>query len=57
MACIHTHTHTHTLLAPLLTFLGSSSPELVYTCLQHVQLLLARQPDMFSSDYQTFFCR
>lgn len=42
---------------PLLTFLGSSSPELVYTCLQHVQLLLARQPDMFSSDYQTFFCR
>ena len=43
--------------APLLTFLGSSSSELVYTCLQHVQLLLARQPELWSKDYQIFFCR
>ena len=43
--------------APLLTFLGSTSSELVYTCLQHVQLLLARQPELWSKDYQIFFCR
>ena len=43
--------------APLLTMLGSGSSEVVYTCLQHVQLLLARQPDMWSSSYQNFFCR
>ena len=43
--------------APLLTMLGSGSSEVIYTCLQHVQLLLARQPDMWSSSYQNFFCR
>ena len=37
--------------------LGSGSSEVIYTCLQHVQLLLARQPDMWSSSYQNFFCR
>ena len=43
--------------APLLTMLGSGSSEVIYTCLQHVQLLLARQPDMWSTSYQNFFCR
>eukprot|EP00731_Ephydatia_muelleri_P023370 Em0015g953a len=43
--------------APLLTFLGSGSPEIIYTCLQHIQLVMARQPDLWSKDYSTFFCR
>ena len=43
--------------APILTILGSGSSEVIYTCLQHVQLLLARQPEMWSESYQNFFCR
>jgi AP-4 complex subunit beta-1 len=44
---------------PLLTILGlgSSSPELVYTCLHHIQLLLRRQPRLFDADFKSFFCR
>ena len=42
---------------PLLTFLGSQSPELVYTCLQHIQLLLAKEVGSFAESYQAFFCR
>ena len=42
---------------PLLTCLGSQSPELVYTCLQHIQLLLAKEASIFADNYQTFFCR
>ena len=45
------------LVVPLLTCLGSHSPELVYTCLQHVQLLLAKETSSFSDSYQTFYCR
>lgn len=44
-------------IAPLLTFLGSTSFEIVYVCLQHIQLLLARQPQLWSKDYQVFFGR
>ncbi|XP_064391971.1 uncharacterized protein LOC135339670 [Halichondria panicea] len=42
---------------PLLTLLGSGSSELAYTCLKHVQLLLARQPDLWTKDYHDFYCR
>ena len=42
---------------PLLTCLGSQSPELVYTCLQHIQLLLAKEVGSFAESYQAFFCR
>ena len=27
------------------------------TCLQHIQLLLARQPQLWSQDCKSFFCR
>ncbi|XP_062518423.1 uncharacterized protein LOC134193605 isoform X2 [Corticium candelabrum] len=44
---------------PLLTMLGlgSSSPELVYACLHHIQLLLHKQPRLLDSDFKSFFCR
>jgi AP-4 complex subunit beta-1 len=42
---------------PLLTCLGSQSPELVYTCLQHIQLLLAKEASSFANNYQAFYCR
>ncbi len=57
----HTYTHRHTYhkpsTAPLLTLIGSGSSELAYTCLQHVQLLLARQSDLWTKDYHNFYCR
>lgn len=42
---------------PLLTAIGSSSPEVVYTCLQHIEILIFRNPNMFSEEYHNFFCR
>jgi AP-4 complex subunit beta-1 len=42
---------------PLLTFLGSDSAELVYTCLQHMQMLLAKSPSLFQKEFKSFFCR
>jgi AP-4 complex subunit beta-1 len=54
----HLHKDIHDRIkVPLLTCLGSHSPELVYTCLQHVQLLLAKDTSSFSDSYQTFYCR
>jgi hypothetical protein len=54
----HLHKDVHDRIkVPLLTCLGSHSPELVYTCLQHVQLLLAKETSSFSDSYQTFYCR
>lgn len=50
-------TRAHSSAAPLLTCLGSQSAELVYTCLQHVQLLLAKDAGSFADSYQTFYCR
>ncbi|XP_065834378.1 uncharacterized protein [Oscarella lobularis] len=45
--------------APLLTLigLGNSSPEVVFTGLHHVQLLLIRQPRLMDSEFRSFFCR
>ena len=47
----------HSTPAPLLTMMGSKSSEVVYTCLQHAQVLLARQPQLWTDSYQTFYCR
>lgn len=43
--------------APLLTLLGSRSPELVYTCLQHIQLLVKRHRVLWTMEYKSFYCR
>ena len=42
---------------PLMTFLGGDSPELVFTCLQHLQLLVARQSNLLQPQFKSFFCR
>ena len=42
---------------PLLTFLGSDIAELVYACLQHLQMIIARQPDLMKKDFKSFYCR
>lgn len=45
------------ILAPLLTAIGSSSPEVTYTCLQHIELLQYQNPALFNDKYHNFFCR
>eukprot|EP00053_Salpingoeca_punica_P012973 m.116554 g.116554 ORF g.116554 m.116554 type:complete len:782 (+) comp16080_c1_seq1:112-2457(+) len=47
----------HRLRVPLITLMASSSPELSFTILQHLQVMLARSPKMLSKDYSAFFCR
>lgn len=46
--------------APLLTLSSTSTPELAYTVLVHVQSLVAHSPDnvaVFGADFKQFFCR
>eukprot|EP00911_Craspedida_sp_UC1_P002022 UC1_evm1s1561 len=43
--------------APLITQMASSVPETCYVVLTHVEVLLARCPDLFEADYKALFCR
>ncbi len=45
------------LTAPILTLLGTQSPELTYSILHHVLLMISRAPAVFEPDFKTFFCR
>lgn len=42
---------------PLLTLLSSGSPELMYICLAHLQVLNVRAPTFLENDYKFFFLR
>lgn len=42
---------------PLLTVLSQGTPEMAYCCLEHIKLLAAREPSLFSEDASAFFCR
>ena len=40
-----------------ITLMASSPPELCLIILQHIELLLSRDPSMFASEFNSFFCR
>ncbi|XP_048580175.1 AP-4 complex subunit beta-1-like isoform X2 [Nematostella vectensis] len=42
---------------PLLTLLSSTNYELIFTVLCHIELLIAREPQLFVPDYKMFFSR
>ena len=44
-------------LAPLLSLIGAANHEIVYTCLQHVEVILYRSSHLFREHYHSFFCR
>ena len=41
---------------PLLTILSIASPEMKYSALKHVVLILQRAPRLFDAEYKSFFC-
>ena len=43
--------------APIITHMASAGPELAFSCLQHIRLLVNRNPEVFQSDYKRFFVR
>jgi AP-4 complex subunit beta-1 len=42
---------------PVLTLLGSQSPELTYSVLHHGLLLISRAPQLFENEYKSFFIK
>jgi AP-4 complex subunit beta-1 len=43
--------------APIITHMVSAGPELAYSCLQHILLLVNRNPEVFHPEYKRFFLR
>eukprot|EP00697_Spironema_sp_BW2_P005957 gnl/Spiro4/18304_TR9789_c0_g1_i2.p1 gnl/Spiro4/18304_TR9789_c0_g1~~gnl/Spiro4/18304_TR9789_c0_g1_i2.p1 ORF type:complete len:804 (+),score=273.56 gnl/Spiro4/18304_TR9789_c0_g1_i2:34-2412(+) len=42
---------------PLITLSKNNNPELSFTCLAHVKLVVERMPAVFADEYRTFFCQ
>mmetsp|Transcript_4549 Transcript_4549/g.8531 ORF Transcript_4549/g.8531 Transcript_4549/m.8531 type:complete len:786 (+) Transcript_4549:231-2588(+) len=43
--------------APLLTLISSSVPEIAYTVVAHMHILVTRAPMLFAEDHKHFYCR
>jgi hypothetical protein len=42
---------------PLLTFISAATPEIAFTVLSHIELIVQRCPGVFDDEYKQFFCR